>query len=65
MILTTWPLSIIIYKVEIYDENHLTTICTHFFLTLKRARAFVGRNRKVIEETDSKYLIGGVQLWLW
>ena len=61
----SWPPSIIIYEVSICGKDNPCAGEKAYFLSFKRARRFVEKNMKVIEETDSTYTIGGRQLWLW
>lgn len=58
-------ISKLIWKVEIIDKLSEEVVQEELFLTRKRAEYFVRKNRMAIENQCLKYVIGGMQLWIF
>ena len=58
-------ISKLVYKVELIDKVSNEIVQEEFFLTNKKAERFVRNNRITIQNQGLKYIIGGVQLWIF
>ena len=56
---------ILIYKVELSDRSTNNVVQELYFLSYRRAKRFVQKNKAEIHQQNLYWLIGGEILWLW